>query len=435
MNKIDLELAMTYAKQIEDNFKFKSVSNGKFQTLWYCDVKSGLWREDGVGFLMALFNHYSLPKDLGFYKKVEFIISTNNIISDIKFRSPEAYIALNDLKMLDLKDLRVVDLNQDNFFQKKVDVSYNLKARPPRIFLDALEKALPDPQKMFLLLQGLSTLLLVRTQDADDIFILQGSGQNGKTTILSTITFLFKEFVSAISMHSLQENRFMLGQVEGKLANIYSDISGMRLKDINVLKMLSSGDLATVDNKFQRPHDAIIKVVQMYSCNKMPEIEDKSFAIGRRFIPIEFTEKIIITDRNIREKLREPEEQTRIFTMLLRIARYTKKHGYLYRPNEKEVLDILEERGNPIIQFLSDKSGYVKEDLLAKSEKDIVYSLYTKFCKQNGFVVQEKNSFTRVLHKKGFTETRTDNIKYWKGVKINEDMIPKIETKQLELDE
>lgn len=431
MNKIDLELAMTYAKQIEDNFQFKSVSNGKVQTLWYCDIKSGLWREDGVGFLMALFNHYNLPKDLGFYKKVEFIISTNTIISDTKFRTPNNCIALSDLKMLDLKDLKVVELNTNCFFQKKVDVSYNHKARSPRVFLNALEKAMPDPQKMFLLLQGLSTLFLVRTQDVDDIFILQGSGQNGKTTILSTITYLFREFVSAISMHALQENRFMLGQVEGKLANIYSDISGMRLKDINILKMLSSGDLATIDNKFQRPHDAIIKVVQMYSCNKMPEIEDKSFAIGRRFIPIEFTEKILITDRNIREKLREPEEQTRIFTMLLRIARYTKKYGYLYRPNEKEVLDILEERGNPIIQFLSDKSGYIKEDILSKAEKDVVYMLYTKFCKQNGFVVQEKNSFTKVLHKRGFTETRTDNTKYWKGLKINEDMMPKIGQEKL----
>lgn len=432
MNKVDLELAMTYAKQIEENFKFKSVSNGKFQTLWYCDVKSGLWREDGVGFLMALFNHYNLPKDLGFYKKVEFIISTNNVISEQKFNPPDNYIALSELKQLDLKELRVEDLNSEYFFQKKIDVFYNKKARSPRVFLDALEKALPDPQKLFLLLQGLSTLLLVRTQDADDIFILQGSGQNGKTTILSTITYLFRDFVSSISMHSLQENRFMLGQVEGKLANIYSDISGMRLKDINVLKMLSSGDLATIDNKFQKPHEAIIKVVQMYSCNKMPEIEDKSFALGRRFIPIEFTEKIIITDRKIREKLRDPEEQTRIFNMLLRIARYTKKYGYLYRPNEKEVLDIIEERGNPIIQFLADKSGYVKEDILTKAEKDIVYKLYTKFCKQNGFVVQEKNSFTRVLHKRGFIETRTENIKYWKGLKINEDMIEK--PKQLGLD-
>ena len=76
MNKIDLELAMAYAKQIEEKYKFKSVSNGRIQVLWYFDIKSGLWRGDGVGFLMALFNHFDLPKDPGFYKNPGFFTWT-----------------------------------------------------------------------------------------------------------------------------------------------------------------------------------------------------------------------------------------------------------------------------------------------------------------------------------------------------------------------
>jgi len=223
-------------------------------------------------------------------------------------------------------------------------------------------------------------------------------------------------------MHDLINNRFALNELDDMLGNIYADISGIKIQDANILKLLTSGDLINIDRKYESMRKTRIAIVQFYSANKLPEIEDKSLAIARRMVPIEFNQKIKITDKQIKKKLTNDEELTKILALLIRVARFTKQYGILNAPTPEEVLDVLAEKGNPMVQFLS-TSGYVKENIKAKCDKEVTYQLYTKFCTRCNFIVKSKRALSIFLASKGLLETRTGNTKYWQGLEANVDML------------
>jgi len=396
-------------------------SVGEKQIIWYWDKKNYIWIPEGKIFVLAFLNDKYPDASSNDFKEVLFEVQKRTIYRDKEFRSNPTHIQFKK-KGLDLETLDEEPANIEYHLIKKCDVELDLKAGVPREFIKALIKCQPDPQQLYLLLQAFACLFLVRTEDVDKIFLLVGEGQNGKSTILHVINKLLEPYISAVSMHDLINNRFALNELDDMLGNIYADISGIKIQDANILKLLTSGDLINIDRKYESMRKTRIAIVQFYSANKLPEIEDKSLAIARRMVPIEFNQKIKITDKQIKKKLTNDEQLKKILALLIRIARTTKRFGILNAPTSEEVLDILEQKGNPMVQFLS-TSGYVKENIKAKCDKEVTYQLYTKFCIRCNFIVKSKRALSIFLASKGLLETRSGNTKYWQGLEANVDML------------
>ncbi len=332
---------------------------------------------------------------------------------------------------LSLKTLEEADYDKDKHLTEmhlrvKLDTELNFKAGPPMVFLKALKKALPNPEELYLLLQVFSYILLVRTEDVDRILVMVGEGQNGKSTILKAVTRLFRPYISSVSLQDIVTDRFAASQLEDKLANIHADIGGWKIKDAAMLKTITSGDLISVQEKYKDRRDVELAVLQIYSANKLPEIEDKSLAIARRFIPLEFNQVIKVTDKKIKSKLTSPDEREKILNLLIRIARTTKRFGLINKPSNEEVLAMLEEKGNPMMQFIN--SDFAKEKMSIESSKSMTYAFYARFCKQNNFIPKSNKALGMFLLSKGIQEGRTKQDRYWIGLELNESMIKKPQT-------
>lgn len=396
-------------------------SVGEKQIIWYWDKKNYIWIPEGKIFVLAFLNEKYPDASSNDFKEVLFEVQKRTIYRDKEFRPNPTHIQFNK-RGLDLETLDEEPANIEYHLTKKCDIELDMKAGVPREFIKALMKCQPDPQQLYLLLQAFSCLFLVRTEDVDKIFLLIGEGQNGKSTILHVINRLLEPYISAVSMHDLINNRFALNELDDMLGNIYADISGIKIQDANILKLLTSGDLINIDRKYESMRKTRIAIVQFYSANKLPEIEDKSLAIARRMVPIEFNQKIIITDKQIKKKLTNDDELKKVLALLIRVARFTKHYGILNAPTTEEVLDILAEKGNPMVQFLN-TSGYVKEDIKKKCDKEVAYQLYSKFCSRCNFIVKSKRALSTFLSSKGLLETRSGNTKYWEGLEANQEMI------------
>lgn len=396
-------------------------SVGEKQTLWYWDNKNLLWVPEGKIYLLTILKQKHPDATSNDFKEVIFEVQARTTLRDSQFKPSQIHIQCNKT-VLNLETLNEEETDPLYYISKKLDTPLSKVSLQPWNFLKALVKVQPDPQQRFLLLEAFACLLLVRTQDIDKIFLFVGEGQNGKSTILSVINRIFEPYISAVSMHDLIENRFALGELEDMLGNIYADISGIKIKDANVLKLLTSGDLINIDRKYEKMRKIRISIVQFYSANKLPEIEDRSLAIARRMVPIEFTQKIKITDATIKQKLEKESERTAILNLLVRIAKFVKTHGLLYTPGPEEVLSMLEEKGNAMVQFLL-SSGYVRAKVDKKAEKDLLYSVYARFCQKKKFIVRSKHAFSSFIMSKSYVETRSGNVKYWQGLEINQDMI------------
>lgn len=144
--------------------------------------------------------------------------------------------------------------------------------------------------------------ILQPRRDIPLILVARGGGSNGKSLLFQTIgKLLGPELVSAIRIEQLDQNRFLTGNLLGKLLLIDDDVkSGVRLPD-GELKKLSEAKPITGERKFGQPFNFTVLTVPVLLCNNPPTLADLTHGMRRRLMVLpfdrRFTEDEI--DRNL----------------------------------------------------------------------------------------------------------------------------------------
>lgn len=386
---------------------------------FYWNYRKLVWEPQGNSFLMKLFNEVTprvMKSKQKVYNDAIFQLKLDTVTLPRNFEPNRNYLYFKNAA-LNLDKLQIDGKHKDHNIQVCLDTELDPYCKDlPRVFLTALKKALPNPLDLFDCLQALSSVLLVRNQRIEKAFFLLGSGGNGKSTIMKVLDNIFQSYISHVDMLDLQKDGFSKTALVDKLANSFSEISKMKQKDVGVFKAIASGDTQSINSKFKDRFDSVIKVIQFYSSNQMPEIEEVNEGFIRRAHPIEFNEKITNIDRNIDDKLNTPEEKKKILTLLIRVARFTKQHGFIYEKTSKEKENILLKKTNPINEFLS-AGVVVKREGLTIPKKDL-YSLYEKYCQAQKFRPQNTLVFSRFLTMQGFSYAGRNENPHWIGLGI-----------------
>src|SRR5439155_26952992 len=119
--------------------------------------------------------------------------------------------------------------------------------------------------------------------------LLLGEGGNGKSTYLAALTaFLGKDNVSGLSLHCLESDRFAVGRLLGKLANIAADLPSEHLAGTDVFKQLTGGDMVTGEFKYRDSFDFVPFARLIFSANHPPRSADGSAAFFDRWVVLPF---------------------------------------------------------------------------------------------------------------------------------------------------
>ena len=232
---------------------------------------------------------------------------------------------------------------------------------------------------------------------------------------MKAVENIFENYISHVDLADLVNDGFAVSQLVDKLANVYADIQTLKFRDLKIFKTISSGDTISVNEKYRSRRDETIKVVQFYSANKMPEIENANDGFYRRVVPIVFDQVIEKPDPYIDDKLNTPEERKRILAMLIRIAKVTRKHGFLFTKTKEEIINIIEQKSEPLKQMIED-SDYI----LVRPEYEIehvkLFTIYRKFCKDHNFSPKPQAAITRVMHDMGFSSRKSHGERYFTGI-------------------
>lgn len=178
--------------------------------------------------------------------------------------------------------------------------------------------------------------VFVRTQVDERSFINLGSGQNGKSTFLEyIISMLGNENISSISLQQFSDNRFATVHLDGKTANITTDISSNELQKTGQFKILSSGEGMFVEQKNKHGYIFHNNAKLIFSCNRFPKVYDQSQGFFRRWIIIKWDrdfEKDPDSIPDIKSKLKENrDEMNLVFSNLVEISKRlldTNKYEY-----------------------------------------------------------------------------------------------------------
>lgn len=234
-------------------------------------------------------------------------------------------------------------------------------------------------------------------------FIFVGDKANGKSTLLAMIKRLLGyENYAALDMEELDE-RFSTIQLANKLANIGDDLSNNFLqgKTVSTFKKVASGN--TLKGEFKGKDIVYFEPYckQFYSTNDLARMKDPTGAILRRLLIIPmnayFSKDNTDYDPYIIDKLTSENAMEYLINISLDgLQRVLTNNGFTTTSAINEQLDDFNRANNPLINFVEECEAD-SADYLTTTPITTIYSRYTVYCEDNGFMPENRTTFSKRL--------------------------------------
>lgn len=187
---------------------------------------------------------------------------------------------------------------RDDYFTSQIPVHYDKKATC-EVFMKFLSSCFDGDEdandKAHAVLQMLGYTLL-RTCKFEKGILLLGQGANGKSVLLSLVEKLLGvNNVSGVQPANF-DNRFQLGSLRGKLANIVTELPAHGAVPDGPLKQIMSGELMTAEHKNRPPFEFRPYCTLWVGTNKLPNTNDASDALYRRCLVLRFNNQFLDDD-------------------------------------------------------------------------------------------------------------------------------------------
>ena len=142
--------------------------------------------------------------------------------------------------------------------------------------------------------------LLTTDRSIQKAICLVGEGGNGKGVFSQLATnFVGAENVAHLSLQRLENDRFAVARLQGKLANICPDLPGERLTDSSVFKAITGCDRITGELKYRNSFEFTPFVRLLFSANQLPSSRDASSAYFDRWVILPLENSFRNTAREI----------------------------------------------------------------------------------------------------------------------------------------
>ena len=281
--------------------------------------------------------------------------------------------------ILDLEKLQIVSHSPDTFSTVQVPVAYNHQADCPRF--EAFLKQIV-PEECIQLIYEMIGYCLHNTAELHKAFILLGEGANGKSTLLMALERLLgKENVSNIPLQKLEEDRFAVASLFGKLANLYADIPETPLKKCDAFNTIVAGDRVYAEFKYRDAFSFQPSATQIFSCNKIPASYTHSEGYFRRLLVIPFPNRFDGKERrnqtDILDEIASPPELEGVLITALHAFVNVRDSGAFTVPEvSRQALADYKETNEPALRFLSD---YVVESNDAYTTRSELFGAYKRW--------------------------------------------------------
>lgn len=302
--------------------------------------------------------------------------------------------------VLDIKACQFMEHRREYYQTIQFDFTYDPERDFPRWkeFLASLELEENTYKRM----QEWAGYCLVPITPLQKCLFFKGDGDNGKSVILETIAAMLNN-VSTMEVHQLFE-KFKVSELQGKLANICTDIQTTKIFS-EEFKKIVSGEPVTAEKKFRDPFKFRPFAKLLFSANNFIPTKDRSRGFFRRFDILEF-KKIFPKEQQdefLKDKLRE--ELPGIFNWAYEgLKRLIANNWKMTESKEMEQsLSEFKEASNPLQQFINeacemDQKAWIDTKRFRKE--------YENWCKEMGYEVLADNKLGQEMKRLGFGKAR-----------------------------
>jgi putative DNA primase/helicase len=325
---------------------------------------------------------------------------------------------------MDMSTMTFYSHRKDDLITKIMPVDYDPKART-RLWDEFLDKIFQGNQNIINFLQRAVGYSFSALTNEQCIFILYGTGKNGKSTFLDTIKRLMADYTRNAPVATFMRkdwgssSDYELARLFGaRLVTTGEPDKGDRFAE-SLIKQITGGESINASHKYKDPFEYYPEFKLWIGTNYKPEIVGTDLGIWRRIMLVPFDVVIPPEERDVNFGEKLLAELPGIFNWVMEGFTQWQRRG-LDPPSEvlaatedyREEMDIFQ-------NFLNDCT-IVKPGAVIKF-KDL-YKVYQEWARENGIKnPMNSNTIGRRLKEKGIREYNTKFAKGREGIELSDE--------------
>ncbi len=319
--------------------------------------------------------------------------------------------------ILDLRTGELRPHSREAMMTKIIPVPYDPEAECP-LWLKFLDRIMAGNEALISYLQRVVGYTLTGDTREQCLFMLYGTGANGKSTFLETLRALFGDYGQQADFTTFLQSkddrvRNDIARLMGRrfVAAIEAD-AGRRLAEV-LVKQLTGGDTVTARFLYREFFEFKPTFKIFLAANTKPTIRGQDYGIWRRIrlIPFEVTIPAEEQDKELPEKLKD--ELPGILTWAVQGCQEWQRIG-LAEPNEVlQATDKYRKEMDLLAAFI-DECCVIRST--ARVASKALYEAYVQWCHDNAEEPLTARTFGLRLKDKGFEQMRTNRFRGWIGI-------------------
>lgn len=297
-------------------------------------------------------------------------------------------------------------------------VEFDEKAQAP-VWTEFLNKIFEGNIRLIKFIQRAVGYSMTGDTSEQCLFLLYGSGQNGKSTLLETISNCLGDYATAAAMQTfldrtnISNTNDLAGLKGSRFVTAIETNEGARFNEA-LIKQLTGSD--RIKARFlHREYFEFMPTFKIWlAVNHRPVIKGTDMGIWRRIrlIPFNYQIQEGEKDRTLPQKLKK--ELPGIFNWILEGLETWKIVGLnpppeVYAATEAYRND-MDNIGDFLAQYTVMQPGF-------RVRSDILYRLYLDYCRSSNLYPISSKRFTNTIRERGFTEEPAPARRvYWVGM-------------------
>lgn len=326
---------------------------------------------------------------------------------------------------VDLQSGELREHAKEDRITKMVSVTYDPEAKAPR-WEHFLDQIFAGRQSVIDYIQRVIGYTLTADTSEQCLFLLHGSGRNGKSVLLNVLRELLCEYAKNAEFSTFLQNhkggvRNDIAALKGaRLVTASEPDSGQKLSE-SVVKSMTGQDAVTT-RFLRREYFTYTPTAKIWlACNHRPEIKGGDYALWRRIfsIPFEVTIPPAQQDKHLLTKLRA--ELPGILAWAVRGALEWQRQG-LNPPEEVlKATEAYRSDDDPLSGFIT---ACCELDPTASVKASVLYDAYKEWACHNGMYPLSLQLFSKALTRKGFeTPKRTKKGYFRRGITLKSETV------------
>ncbi len=239
---------------------------------------------------------------------------------------------------------------------------------------------------------------LYRRNPHKKAFMLNGGGNNGKTTFLKVVMALLgPENYSTVELQDLDDNRFAKIDLYGKHANLVDDLPSRVLKQTGAFKAITGNGEISGEMKYGGRFKFRPYVKMCFATNNVPRTNDDSDAFYERWIILNFPNSFVgkTADTMLDDKLTTSTEIEGLLRYCLQILPKVIEEGFSDVETTEDKRLKYSKLSDPVGSFLVDE---IEKDSSYVTPKEELYNTFKEYCKIHNYPIITEKTFSRAIY-------------------------------------